>query len=84
MQYVSTNGANSPLLAVTCGVPQGSILEPLLFSLYVDDMQYCSKLLKLVLFADDTNIFFARKNVAVLFKILNNELLKLSDWFRAN
>ena len=84
LQYVSINGSNSPLLAETCGVPQGSILGPLLFSLYVDDMQYCSKILKLVLFADDTNIFFAGKDVVVLFKTLNNELLKLSDWFRAN
>jgi len=43
-QYVSFNGVNSAMCDINCGVPQGSILGPLLFLLYVDDMAYCSRI----------------------------------------
>lgn len=83
-QYVCYNNVSSSFMNVTCGVPQGSILGPLLFILYINDIVNCSSMLYFILFADDTNIFFASKSHSDLMKIVNEELLKLSDWFRAN
>ena len=55
-QYVTINGTNSDYMNVLCGVPQGSILGPILFILYFNDMCNVSTLLKPILFADDTSI----------------------------
>ena len=57
-QYVDINGYKSTRMKISCGVPQGSILGPLLFLIFVNDMANVSKLLHLILFADDTNIFY--------------------------
>ena len=62
-QYVSINGINSHKLAITCGVPQGSILGPLLFILYINDLNSVSKLVSFIMFADDTNIFISGSNL---------------------
>ena len=83
-QYVCFNNALSSQMNITCGVPQGSILGPLLFILYVNDIVNCSKVLYFILFADDTNIFYASKNYSDLMNIVNSELCKLSEWFKAN
>ena len=56
-QYVQINNFKPDLLKISCGVPQGSILGPQLFLLYINDICNVSKLLKFVLFADDTNIY---------------------------
>ena len=56
-QYVSFNSFNSELMNISCGVPQGSILGPKLFILYINDICNVSKLLHFVLFAEDTNIY---------------------------
>ena len=73
-QFVCINGHKSDSLPITCGVPQGSILGPLLFLLYINDLPNTSKLLSFHLFADDTNIYFSRKNLNDLELILNQEL----------
>lgn len=83
-QFVSINGVSSTLSHVNCGVPQGSILGPLLFILYINDIVNCSHILKFILFADDTNLFYSGKDIWQVMQCINAELLKLSEWFRAN
>ena len=56
-QFVNIDGCSSELLDVICGVPQGSILGPTLFILYINDICNVSNLVKFILFADDTNVF---------------------------
>ena len=58
-QFVDIDGHSSGAHRVTCGVPQGSVLGPKLFILYINDMCNVSKLVKCILFADDTNIFYS-------------------------
>ena len=67
----------SELLPILCGVPQGSILGHLLFTLYVNDMCNVPKLLKFILFADETNIFNSHSDLPELVIELNTELSKM-------
>ena len=83
-QYVHLNGASSVLGTINCGVPQGSVLGPLLLIIYINDIIQCSDILKIILFADDTNLFYHNSDICQLEYVMNNELEKLSNWFRAN
>ncbi len=83
-QYVFLNGTSSTTSDVVCGVPQGSVLGPLLFIIYINDIINCSDIFNFILFADDTNLFYSYDNFAQLQNTVNNELSKLSEWFRAN
>ena len=65
-------------------MPQGSIHGPLLFIIYLNDIQNCSNLFKFIIFADDTNLFVSDKNLVDLVISVNVELQKLSMWFKAN
>ena len=77
-QYVYRNGSTSSLRNITCGVPQGSVLGPLLFLIYINDLPNISKILNFYLFADDTNIYYENDSLEVMEKVINAELKKLS------
>ena len=83
-QYVSVNGHNSSHLNVTCGVPQGSVLGPLLFLIYINDLPKSSNKLSFYLFADDTNIYFESDNLNHLENVVNKELKHVKKWLDAN
>ena len=83
-QFVDFNGYRSSTCQIRCGVPQGSILGPLLFLIYINDICNVSKVLDFILFADDTNIFFSHKDELFLSQTLNSELLSLSEWCKVN
>ena len=69
---------------ITCGVPQGSILGPLLFLLYINDKASVTNILSSILFADDTTLFCSSKNLQELTAIVTNELGNIMEWLNAN
>ena len=83
IEYEKSRG-QTECLEVHCGVPQGSILGPLLFIIYVNDLCQASALLEPIMFADDTNLFCSGSDIQSLFRIANRELEKISTWFKAN
>ena len=80
-QLVHVNGSNSTLLNILIGVPQGSILGPLLFLIYINDLPLCSELIAL-LFADDTTLYLSGPNLEQLISKVNAEFKKIVDYFR--
>ena len=83
-KYVSVNGNMSNIVSYTCGVPQGSVLGPLLFLIFINDLPNVSKKLTFYVFADDTNIYYESKNVSDLTRLLNKELRSVKKWLDAN
>ena len=83
-QYVVVDGVNSTYKQLTCGVPQGSVLGPLLFLIYVNDMIKSSNVFRFSLFADDTVVVLSHKNLSTLISMVNCELRKLVTWFQSN
>ena len=83
-QYVVYKNSQSERKSVEYVVPQGSIVGPLLFLIYVNDIVYASHQLKCTMFADDTNVFFSSNNIASLYIVFNAELRNISKWFVAN
>ena len=83
-QLVHFGGYTSSLRPITCGVPQGSILGPLLFQIDINDISSVSSIAKLVLFADDTNLFFSGRDPVHLNNLVNEEIPKFSQWLMAN
>ena len=76
-QYVSTNGYESGLAAINCGVPQGSVLEPLLFLLYVYDLNHAIQCCKVHHFADDTDLLCLSNSIKKLNILVNANLKHL-------
>ena len=83
-QYVSINGYHSNLADVKFGVPQGSVLGPLLFLIYINDLNQALKFCKIHHFADDTNLIHFSKSVNRLNKHVNLDLKNLTYWLNAN
>ena len=84
MQCVNYNGMTSSYLSIKCGVPQGSILGPLLFLIYINDICRTSSVLKFILYADDTTILLSSKSLPDLVSLINKELVLVSEWFKTN
>ena len=83
-QCVVVDGVKSNFQEMTCGVPQGSVLGPLLFLIYVNDIINSSDILRFSLFADDTVVVLSHKNAHTLISLVNLELRKLISWFQSN
>ena len=84
-QYIQFDGwQKTNYKTVKCGVPQGSILGPLLFLLYINDLQLALDLLDPIMFADDTNFFYTNKDINTAFLKVHDELQKINEWFISN
>ena len=83
-QYVSVNGANSCKNKITYGVPQGSILGPLLFVIYINDMPNICNFAKFILYADDANIILTGKDLHDIENQLLNLTSTLLQWVNVN
>lgn len=79
-QFVTFKELNSPPLTIKCG----SILGPLLFLIYINDLSNVSNQLSKILFADNTSLFFPHRNPNVIVNVVNEELDKISKWFKTN
>ena len=82
-QYVNIDGVDSDLLVIDKGVPQGSVLGPILFLMYINDLPGCS-LLKILLFADDTTLFASADTIQELTQFVNVEFQKVVSFFRSH
>ena len=83
-EFITYGDKQTNLETITCGVPQGSILGPLLFLIFVNDLHKVTKYLDPIMFADDTNLFYSHKNIKTLFQIVNSELKHVNEWFLAD
>ena len=83
-QFVEFNQTCSSEQTNKCGVPQGSILGPLFFILYINDLPNASKVTEILIFADDTSIFYSHSDPKHLESVLNEELKKVDVWMKGN
>ena len=82
-QFITYGDKQTNIETITCGVPQDSILRPLLFLIFVNDLHKVTKYLDPIMFADDTNLFWSHENIKTLFQIVNSELKLVTEWLLA-
>jgi hypothetical protein len=84
-QIVKYNQTRSEEMTIKTGVPQGPIIGPILFLLYINDIEYSSNLLSFMLFDDDTNIFYSNSRcLKSLNKVIQEETNKVAEWLNVN
>jgi len=83
-QYVSINSIDSSHASITYGVPQGSIIGPVLFLLYINDLQNSLHNTSPILFADDNTLTYYHKTISELFRIINKDLSSFQNWLITN
>ena len=83
-QCVSIDDCISESKLISCGVPQRSVLGPLLFLFYINYIVRSSYLLKFIMFADDMNLFMSYIDLKTLIANVNDELSKVSRWLKVN
>ena len=83
-QYVNSQNTDSDKMFIKRGVPQGSILGPLLFLVFINDLHNVSSVLSYILFADDSNLLISGTIFEQILKIMNDELEKITWWFKSN
>ena len=84
LEFVRYQSYDSEYKNVTCSVPQGSILGPHLFILYVNDITNTTSLFKIILFADDTTLLYSHPDISSKISSINMELSEISNWFKEN
>ena len=84
VQFVECNNCHSDNKRITLGLPQGLILGPHLFILYITDFSIASDLLFSILFADDTRVFIEGTAYSSIIKYMNTELQKVDKWLKSN
>ena len=82
-QFTSIRAVDSSLEEISCGVPQGSIIGPILFLILINDLPKASTFFT-ILFADKTTLQLSSKNLHDLKNLANFELSKIEDWFKVN
>ena len=83
LQYVDLNDTKSTYLKIACGVPQGSILGPTLFLIYINDI-YKYSTSKLIMYADDVCLMYTSRYITNLVTNINEDLIQLNNWFDYN
>ncbi len=83
VQYTLIDNHSSSLLPITCGVPQGSVLAPFLFSIFINDLPVATQM-QTTLFADDACFSYGHTHINTLEHKINSELIKIGNWFQEN